>query len=179
MVEKTRTPNKEREIIVSVSQSFRHRSRPPKKRGVEKKKKKKKNRNDTHDGSCHEAVDVTRLWRVPARDFQKLLAEICCTMRKTNGKGLSILFPKFVHSGAVTKKKGVSHYAHLDADGKSFLRSPYVVMYRFNWTPRASLRSRMSHLLRKRMSCTYTATIFWARQSHKHEIAGAKTKKAR
>jgi hypothetical protein len=78
-------------------------------------------------------------------------------------------------SGGVTKKKkGVSHDAHLDADGKSFLRSPYVVMYRFNWTPRASLRSRMSHLLRKRMSCTYT--LFLVRQSHKHGIAGAQTK---
>ena len=48
-------------------------------------------------------------------------------------------------------------HAHLDAVGKSFLRSPYVGMYRFNGTPRASFRWRMSHLLRKRINCTYTS----------------------
>lgn len=46
---------------------------------------------------------------------------------------------------------------HLDAVGMSFLRSPYVGMYRLIGIPRASFRSRMSHLLRKRISCTYMA----------------------
>lgn len=44
---------------------------------------------------------------------------------------------------------------HFDAVGMSLVRSPYVGMYRFNETPRASFRSRMSHLLRKRISWTY------------------------
>lgn len=48
------------------------------------------------------------------------------------------------------KKRNV----HVDAVGMSFLRSPYVEIYRFNETPRASFRSRMSHLLRRRISCT-------------------------
>lgn len=57
--------------------------------------------------------------------------------------------------------------AHLDAVGMSLVRSPYVGMYRFNETPRASFRSRISHLLRKRISWTYNA------RAHQFPLANA------
>ena len=42
----------------------------------------------------------------------------------------------------------------MDAVGMSFGRSPYVEIYRFIETPRASFLARISHLLRKRISST-------------------------
>ena len=37
----------------------------------------KEDKKDTHDGGGHEYVDVSRLWREPPRNFQKLRLEIC------------------------------------------------------------------------------------------------------
>jgi hypothetical protein len=76
-----------------------------------------------------------------------------CTPKKSRQSQLGAM--KNVR-GQKLRERGEGGYTHLDAVGKSFLRSPYVGMYRFNGTPRASFRWRMSHLLRKRINCTYT-----------------------
>jgi hypothetical protein len=81
-----RTSERKRETIVSVSQLFKVRKvAPPQEKGRSQGSQEKNQRNgkDTHDGGCQVAVNVTLLWRVPARNFQKLLLEVCSsTMRK-------------------------------------------------------------------------------------------------
>jgi len=82
----TRASKQAREQNKRVSKGTKN----PSKKGEKNTQKNENEKDVTHDSGGHEYVDLTWLWRVPAGDFLKLLAEICLHIqRKKSRQSLS------------------------------------------------------------------------------------------